>query len=95
MRESTKTETATEESVPAKKEAKTTARSKSSTPAKKGSGVPRGPPRPHRRITQDVLETRVTKLQKRIKRARIQLEVSERHVAGYLLEQEYRKAKPE
>ena len=66
-------------------------RPKTGPDGKRVKGAPRGPARPHRRIDQDVLEARIEKLQKRIKRARLQLEVSERHVSGYLFEQQYRK----
>jgi hypothetical protein len=60
---------------------------------KRVKGAPRGPARPHRRIEQEVLDSRIEKLQKRIKRARLQLEVSERHVSGYLFERQYRLGK--
>ena len=66
-------------------------RPKTGPDGKRVKGAPRGPARPHRRIEQDVLEARIEKLQKRIKRARLQLDVSERHVSGYLFEQQYRK----
>lgn len=60
-------------------------RSKGSTPAKK-----RGPPRPHRKLAQEVLEGRIGKLKKRIEKARGQLEDAERHIDGYVKEVSYR-----
>lgn len=53
-------------------------------------GRKRGPPRPHRKLTQPVLEGRIGKLQKRIERARGQLEDAERHIEGYSKEAKYR-----
>lgn len=60
---------------------------------KKVKGDPprkRGPPRPHRKLSQDILETRISKLRKRIERARGQLEDAERHIDGYDKEAKYR-----
>lgn len=60
---------------------------------KAGSSDPprkRGPPRPHRKLPQDVLEGRIGKLRKRIERARGQLEDAERHIEGYDKEAKYR-----
>ncbi len=53
-------------------------------------GRKRGPPRPHRKLAQPVLEGRIGKLQKRIERARGQLEDAERHIEGYSKEAKYR-----
>jgi hypothetical protein len=50
----------------------------------------RGPARPHRRLAADVIETRITKLQKRLDRARSQIEDAARHVEGYLRERDFR-----
>lgn len=50
----------------------------------------RGPPRPHRKLPQDVLDGRIGKLRKRIERARGQLEDAERHIDGYEKEAKYR-----
>lgn len=50
----------------------------------------RGPPRPHRKLPQDVLEGRIGKLRKRIERAKGQLEDAERHIEGYDKEAKYR-----
>lgn len=55
---------------------------------------PRGPPRPHRKLPADILEARVAKLDKRIKRARVQLQEAERHIEGYLKETKYRADDP-
>ena len=60
-------------------------RSKGSAPVKK-----RGPPRPHRKLAQEVLEGRIGKLKKRIEKARGQLEDAERHIDGYVKEVSYR-----
>lgn len=59
--------------------------SKRSDPPKK-----RGPPRPHRKLPQDILEGRIEKLKKRIDRASGQLEDARRHVEGYEKEFKYR-----
>jgi hypothetical protein len=50
----------------------------------------RGPPRPHRKLPQEVLEGRICKLRKRIERARGQLEDAERHIDAYDKEAKYR-----
>ena len=50
----------------------------------------RGPPRPHRKLAQEVLEGRIGKLRKRIERSRNQLEDAERHIEGYIKESSYR-----
>jgi hypothetical protein len=60
-------------------------KSKSSDPPRK-----RGPPRPHKKLPQDVLEGRICKLRKRIERARGQLEDAERHIEGYDKEAKFR-----
>ena len=52
----------------------------------------RGPPRPHKKLQQEVLETRVNKLQNRIDRATEQLQEAKRHIAGYHREIEFRQA---
>lgn len=52
--------------------------------------VKRGPARPHRRLTDDVIDTRITKLQKRLDRAKSQIEDAGRHVEGYLRERDFR-----
>lgn len=50
----------------------------------------RGPPRPHKKISNDVLQQRVQKLQKRIDKARNQLEDASRHIDAYNKEKAYR-----
>jgi len=50
----------------------------------------RGPPRPHRKLPQDVLDGRITKLRNRIERAKGQLEDAQRHIEGYEKESKYR-----
>ena len=52
----------------------------------------RGPPRPHRRLAQEVLVARIGKLQKRINKARGLLEEAERHIEAYSHEEKYRAA---
>lgn len=52
----------------------------------------RGPPRPHRRLAQEVLMARIGKLQKRINKARGLLEEAERHIEAYSHEEKYRAA---
>ena len=71
-----------------------TTKTKKRTPKeKKDPGAPklkRGPARPHRRLALDVIESRITKLQKRLDRAKAQTEDASRHVEGYLREREFR-----
>lgn len=55
----------------------------------------RGPPRPHRKLAQDVLEKRINKLQRRIERVQTQLDDAQRHIVGYRNEEQYRKDHPE
>jgi hypothetical protein len=50
----------------------------------------RGPARPHRRLAVEVIDTRITKLQKRLDRAKSQIEDAARHVEGYLRERDFR-----
>ncbi len=50
----------------------------------------RGPARPHRRLTSDVIDSRIAKLQKRLDRAKSQIEDAGRHVEGYLRERDFR-----
>ena len=50
----------------------------------------RGPARPHRRLAADVIDLRISKLQKRLERARSQIEDASRHVEGYLRERDFR-----
>jgi hypothetical protein len=57
-------------------------------------GVPRGPPRPHRKLSPEVLTGRIAKLDKRIKKARTQMQEAERHIDAYLKESKYREDDP-
>ena len=50
----------------------------------------RGPARPHRRLELDVINTRITKLEKRLVRAKSQVEDAGRHVEGYIRERDFR-----
>jgi hypothetical protein len=50
----------------------------------------RGPARPHRRLEMDVIDSRIAKLQRRLDRAKSQLEDAGRHVEGYLRERDFR-----
>ena len=52
--------------------------------------IKRGPARPHRRLAVDVIDSRITKLQKRLDRARSQIDDAGRHVEGYLRERDFR-----
>ena len=71
--------------VPAKKPKKPK-QPKGAPPAMK-----RGPARPHRKVPDDVLATRVQKLQKRIDKSQVQLDVATRHIEGYHRELGFRK----
>lgn len=57
-------------------------------------GVPRGPPRPHRKLAPSILGGRIEKLETRIKRARYQQQEAERHIEAYLKEAKYRADDP-
>ena len=50
----------------------------------------RGPARPHRRLATEVIDLRIAKLQKRLDRAKSQIEDAGRHVEGYLRERDFR-----
>ena len=52
--------------------------------------IKRGPARPHRRLEMEVIDSRITKLQKRLDRARSQIDDAARHVEGYLRERDFR-----
>lgn len=51
----------------------------------------RGPPRPHKRLAQEILDVRLAKLRNRIDKAKGQLEDAERHIDSYEKESKYRK----
>jgi hypothetical protein len=55
----------------------------------------RGPARPHRRLATEVIDLRITKLQKRLDRAKSQIEDAGRHVEGYLRERDFREKEAE
>ena len=50
----------------------------------------RGPARPHRRLDIGVINSRIDKLQKRLDRARGQVEDASLHIEGYQREREFR-----
>ena len=50
----------------------------------------RGPPRPHRKLSQEILDGRISKLRSRIERCKGQLDDAERHIEGYEKEAKYR-----
>ena len=50
----------------------------------------RGPARPHRRLATEIIDERSTKLQKRLDRAKSQIEDAARHVEGYQRERRFR-----
>jgi hypothetical protein len=50
----------------------------------------RGPARPHRRLDIEIINARITKLEKRRLRAKEQLEDATRHVEGYQAERDFR-----
>lgn len=54
-------------------------------------GKRRGPPRPHRRLEEGVLSTRMERLEARIEKAREQIEDAGRHLEIYALESKYRR----
>jgi hypothetical protein len=68
---------------------------KRGAPAEGGKAKPkgrkRGPPRPHRKLEEEVLASRMERLEARIGKARDQLEDAERHLEIYALERKYRK----
>lgn len=65
------------------------------TKPKKGPSRHRAPPRPHRKLEQEVLDSRISKLRKRIERTSGQLADAKRHIEGYDKEMEYRAADKE
>jgi len=50
----------------------------------------RTPARPHRRLDLETIDSRITKLQKRLDHAKTQITDAERHVEGYMKEKHYR-----
>ena len=64
---------------------------------KKQSKAPtakRGPALPHRRLESEVIDERIAKLQKRLDRAKAQIEDASLHVEGYQREREFRAKEP-
>jgi len=59
-------------------------------PSKTEGYKKRGPPRPHRKLSNELLTGRIEKLKKRINKAKGQLEDAERHIDGYNKEASYR-----
>ena len=74
------------------KRAASTAEPKPKQIRKRGVSAKRGPPRPHRKLAEPVLQVRIAKLQKRIDRNKAQYEDAERHIAAYLVENALRSA---
>lgn len=77
------------------KKAKTKPKAARATSDKKADGErvvkKRGPPRPHKRLAQEILDVRLGKLRNRIEKAKSQLEDAERHIDSYEKESKYRK----
>jgi len=61
---------------------------------RKAPTAKRGPARPHRRLETEVIDARIAKLQKRLDRAKAQIEDASRHVEGYQREREFRAKEP-
>ena len=80
------TEATPDDETPAPKPKKAKSEKKSKRDPKKK----RGPPRPHRKISNGILDQRIQKLQKRIDKAKAQLEDATRHIEGYHRESSYR-----
>lgn len=57
----------------------------------KSQRVKRGPARPLRRVPKEVLDSRIEKLEKRLKRTTSQMEDASRHYAAYIRERDFRK----
>ena len=70
--------------------AKSNTSTQQAQPAHTQPRIKRGPARPHRRLAVDVIDSRITKLQKRLDRARSQIDDAARHVEGYLRERDFR-----
>ena len=62
---------------------------------KEGKGEPkptRGPARPYRKLSQEILDSRIQKLQKRLTRTTSQAEEAGAFLSKYVREQDFRKA---
>ena len=55
----------------------------------------RGPPRPHQQVPDEVLSMRISKLLKRMEKAKTQIADATRHFDGYQNEEKYREADDE
>ncbi len=77
-----------ETSTPPKSKKTKSEKSKPKSPTQ--PRIKRGPARPHRRLAVDVIDSRITKLQKRLDRAKSQIDDAARHVEGYLRERDFR-----
>jgi hypothetical protein len=87
-----------EKKAPKKKQADPAENSdKAASPEKKrktprSESKKRGPARPLRRVPREILDSRIEKLEKRLKRTTSQMEDASRHYAAYTREREFRKA---
>lgn len=90
--------TATEKVKKTSKKGQDEARDSGDEPDKKKKKLPRseskkrGPARPLRRVPKEVLDSRIDKLEKRLKRTTAQMEDASRHFAAYTRERDFRKA---
>ena len=77
------------ESTPVSADARPSAEKKK---VPKSQRVKRGPARPLRRVPKDILDMRIEKLDKRLKRTTSQMEDASRHFAAYIRERDFRKS---
>ena len=80
---------------PAEAEAKAKKVKRAPKEGGKAKGEPRakrGPPRPYRKLSQEILDSRITKLQKRLERCTSQAEEAGNFLSKYVREQGYRHA---
>ena len=87
----------TEDMEPAAKPAKKAKREpeEAKRAKKEGKGEPkptRGPARPYRKLSQEILDSRIQKLQKRLTRTTSQAEEAGAFLSKYVREQDFRKA---
>ena len=90
----------TEDMEPAAKPAKPAKKAKrepeeAKRAKKEGKGEPkptRGPARPYRKLSQEILDSRIQKLQKRLTRTTSQAEEAGAFLSKYVREQDFRKA---
>ena len=62
---------------------------------KQAKGPKRAPARPHKRLALEVIDSRISKLQKRLDHAKAQIEDAGRHIEGYQKEKLLRAEEPE